>query len=56
MTIQAIKTRLTDEIPEIDEVYANTGMEGQGGGGMSPSFPGHESDDGGDDEGPQAPF
>jgi hypothetical protein len=27
-----------------------------GGGGMSPSFPGETSDDGDDDEGPQAPF
>ena len=64
MTIQAIKTRMTKEIPEINEVVARTGMEGQegmGGGesGMNPSFPGGDSrggDVGGDDEGPEAPF
>jgi Fe-S cluster biogenesis protein NfuA len=60
MTIQAIKTRMTKEIPEINEVHAMTGDEGMGGGGgMSPSFPGHEEGRGGDvesDEGPEAPF
>jgi hypothetical protein len=66
MTIQAIKSRMVKEIPEIDTVHADTGMDGGadgdlggmggGGGGMSPSFPGESSDDGGDDEGPQAPF
>jgi len=62
MTIQAIKSRMVKEIPEIETVHADTGMGGGGGGGggggMSPSFPGHEGDDGdGDgDEGPQAPF
>jgi Fe-S cluster biogenesis protein NfuA len=63
MTVQAIKTRMTKEIPEIETVNAHTGDMGGGegmaggtsGGGMSPSFPGHE-DDGGDDEGPEAPF
>jgi Fe-S cluster biogenesis protein NfuA len=62
MTIQAIKSRMTKEIPEISQVHADTGMEGGhggGGGGMSPSFPGEtrggEVDDG-NDEGPQAPF
>ncbi len=56
MTIQAIKSRMTQEIPEINTVHADTGMGGDGG-GMSPSFPGHESSDDGDvDEGPQAPF
>jgi Fe-S cluster biogenesis protein NfuA len=59
MTIQAIKTRMAKEIPEIDTVNASTGMGGSegmagGGGGMSPSFPGDSS--GGDDEGPEAPF
>jgi len=61
MTIQAIKTRMVKEIPEIEQVNANTGMGGSegmaGGGSMSPSFPGS---DGGrrdsDDEGPEAPF
>jgi Fe-S cluster biogenesis protein NfuA len=66
MTIQAIKSRMVKEIPEIDTVHADTGMDGGadgdlggmggGGGGMSPSFPGESGDDGGDDEGPQAPF
>jgi hypothetical protein len=61
MTIQAIKTRMTEEIAEIDSVHASTGMddnEGMAGGadgGMSPSFPG-ESGGSGDDEGPEAPF
>ena len=54
MTIQAIKTRMVKEIPEINQVHADTGMGG--GGGMSPSFPGETVDDGEDDEGPQAPF
>jgi len=57
MTIQAIKTRMTKEIPEIETVHASTGMGGNegmaGGAGMSPSFPGDTTDD---DEGPQAPF
>jgi len=64
MTIQAIKTRMTKEIPEINEVTARTGMDQQegmagGSGGMSPSFPGESrgGDVGGDeDEGPEAPF
>ncbi|MFB6160419.1 MAG: NifU family protein [Haloferacaceae archaeon] len=59
MTIQAIKSRMVKEIPEITEVHASTGMDGGmgGEGGMSPSFPGETTeDDGADDEGPQAPF
>jgi len=60
MTIQAIKSRMVKEIPEITQVHADTGMGGGGQGGgssMSPSFPGESSDDGReDDEGPQAPF
>ncbi|MFP9062052.1 NifU family protein [Natrialbaceae archaeon A-chndr2] len=56
MTIQAIKSRMVKEIPEITKVHAGTGMDGGAGGGMSPSFPGETVDDGGDDEGPQAPF
>jgi Fe-S cluster biogenesis protein NfuA len=56
MTIQAIKSRMVKEIPEVETVHADTGMDGGGGGGMSPSFPGETSDDGDDDEGPQAPF
>jgi len=62
MTIQAIKSRMVKEIPEITKVHADTGMEGMGGegdhgGGMEPSFPGETSDDGEtSDEGPQAPF
>lgn len=58
MTIQAIKSRMTKEIPEISTVHADTGVaagggDGMGGGNVSPSFPGESSDD---DEGPQAPF
>ena len=62
MTIQAIKSRMVKEIPEITKVHADTGMEGMGGegghdGGMEPSFPGETTDDdSGRDEGPQAPF
>jgi Fe/S biogenesis protein NfuA len=58
MTIQAIKSRMVKEIPEINKVIAETGMGGDGGmgSGMSPSFPGESSGDGDDDEGPQAPF
>ncbi|MEF8785744.1 MAG: NifU family protein [Haloarculaceae archaeon] len=60
MTIQAIKTRMTKEIPEINSVTASTGMGGNegmasGDAGMSPSFPG-ESGGSDDDEGPEAPF
>ena len=57
MTIQAIKSRMVKEIPEITEVHANTGTSDEMGdsGGMSPSFPGETSDDG-SNEGPQAPF
>lgn len=59
MTIQAIKSRMVKEIPEITKVNADTGGGGGMGGddGMSPSFPGETTDDDGDsDEGPQAPF
>ena len=59
MTIQAIKSRMVKEIPEIEQVHADTGMDGGGGGhggGMSPSFPGETTEDGDEDEGPQAPF
>ncbi|MFC4540909.1 NifU family protein [Halosolutus amylolyticus] len=58
MTIQAIKSRMVKEIPEIEKVNATTGMDGgDAGGGMSPSFPGETvDDDGSADEGPEAPF
>ena len=63
MTIQAIKSRMTQEIPEIETVHADTGMDGGtegmaggAGGGMSPSFPGPDGGGDGDDEGPEAPF
>lgn len=57
MTIQAIKSRMVKEIPEINEVHANTGMDGGGeDGGTSPSFPGETTDDASADEGPEAPF
>ncbi len=55
MTIQAIKSRMVKEIPEINEVHAQTGMGG-GDGGMSPSFPGEELNEGRDSGGPEAPF
>ena len=58
MTIQAIKHRMVKEIPEIEEVHADTGMGGGDhgrDGGMSPSFPG-ETVDNGEDDGPSAPF
>ena len=57
MTIQAIKSRMTKEIPEVNTVHAGTGM-GEESSGMSPSFPGEESegDEAEEDEGPQAPF
>jgi Fe/S biogenesis protein NfuA len=68
MTIQAIKSRMVKEIPEIERVNAETGMDdggghgaGEGGRGGSVSSsgfpdPGSTDDDGEDDEGPQAPF
>ncbi|OAQ53173.1 hypothetical protein HTG_06775 [Natrinema mahii] len=60
MTIQAIKSRMVKEIPEIEKVNASTGMDGgeEEMGGMSPSFPGEtvDDDDGEVDEGPEAPF
>ncbi len=64
MTIQAIKKRMVEEIAEIEEVHANTGMDGGGGkgagGGMGPSFPGETNDDGQDshveNESPDPPF
>jgi Fe-S cluster biogenesis protein NfuA len=64
MTIQAIKSRMVQEIPEIEVVHADTGMQGSegmsggagGGGGMTPSFPGDGESPDDDDEGPQAPF
>ena len=61
MTIQAIKSRMTQEIPEITTVHADTGMGGEAdvggrGGGMQPSFPGETNEDGGRDDGPAAPF
>lgn len=58
MTIQAIKSRMTKEIPEINKVNANTGMGGQGdkGGGMTPSFPGESTEEEEDDNTPEAPF
>jgi Fe-S cluster biogenesis protein NfuA len=63
MTIQAIKTRMTKEIPEINEVVARTGQEqgegmaGGADGGMTPSFGGDSrGGDVGGDEGPEAPF
>jgi Fe/S biogenesis protein NfuA len=61
MTIQAIKTRMTKEIPEIETVNAQTGAggghEGMSGADTGPSMPGEtRGGDIGDDEGPEAPF
>jgi len=64
MTIQAIKTRMTKEIPEIETVNAKTGTggghEGMMGADTGPSMPGEsrggDIGDDGDDEGPEAPF
>ncbi|WP_459193054.1 NifU family protein [Halosimplex sp. J119] len=64
MTIQAIKTRMTKEIPEIETVNARTGGGMGGGEGMmgadtGPSMPGESRGGeigGDDDEGPEAPF
>ena len=57
MTIQAIKSRMVKEIPEIERVHADTGMESGGhSGGSSPSFPGETTESTSSDEGPQAPF
>ncbi|MFB6137592.1 MAG: NifU family protein [Halobacteriaceae archaeon] len=59
MTIQAIKSRMTQEIAEIDTVIADTGMEGMGGGDAGPSFPGETADDAdaaSEDTTPDAPF
>ncbi|GAB7018930.1 NifU family protein [Halostagnicola sp. A-GB9-2] len=59
MTIQAIKSRMVKEIPEIEKVNAHTGAGGGGDmGGATPSFPGEtvDDDEGESDEGPAAPF
>jgi Fe-S cluster biogenesis protein NfuA len=60
MTIQAIKSRMTKEIPEIDTVHARTGMDDTGGmgGDSGPSMPGETrgGEIGESDEGPEAPF
>lgn len=47
MTIQALKVRLTAEIPEITTVHANTGMDS-----VVPSFSGRDDDA----DRPAAPF
>lgn len=52
MTIQAIKSRMVKEIPEISQVHADTGMGGSM--GHQPSFPGETLDD--DEDRPTAPF
>ncbi|WP_330630855.1 NifU family protein [Halocatena halophila] len=56
MTIQAIKSRMVAEIPEITTVNAEAGGMGGGMGDGSPSFPGEMTSDEDTDEGPQAPF
>lgn len=56
MTIQAIKSRMVKEIPEINQVHADTGMGDMGGhgGDSGPSFPGETLDE--EDNTPDAPF
>jgi Fe/S biogenesis protein NfuA len=57
MTIQAIKSRMTQEIDEIDTVHADTGMEGMGGmdgGSEQPSPFGGDED--ATETTPDAPF
>lgn len=62
MTIQAIKSRMVQEIPEINMVYAETGtmsghpIGGQEDSGMQPSFPNMGSDDDENDGKSSAPF
>ena len=58
MTIQAIKTRMTQEIPEIDTVIADTGMDGGGHGGAPETepFPGEDTAEETTDDTPEAPF
>ena len=58
MTVQAIKARMTSEIPEIDTVHASTGMAGGGGHSRGGGFPGADSGDTSEDtdDGTQAPF
>ncbi|MEF8773168.1 MAG: NifU family protein [Halobacteriales archaeon] len=50
MTVQAIKSRMVKEIPEVESVNAETGTDGDLGGGAP------LSDDDGSTEGPEAPF
>ncbi|MFB6112609.1 MAG: NifU family protein [Halodesulfurarchaeum sp.] len=40
MTVQAIKSRMSKEIPEIETVHATTGTEAMGGGGQTGSLGG----------------
>ena len=55
MTIQAIKSRMVQEIPEIERVEATTGGGGMGGMGAHPT-PGAGDSDDTDDDRPPAPF
>lgn len=54
MTIQAIKSRMTQEIPEITQVHADTG--GAAGGGESFPETNPYDDEDTDDSTPEAPF
>ncbi|AWB28109.1 NifU family protein [Halococcoides cellulosivorans] len=61
MTIQAIKSRMTEEIPEIETVHASTGMDGGMGGMGGPAASRGGDIDTGEaeesaDETPDAPF
>jgi Fe-S cluster biogenesis protein NfuA len=56
MTIQAIKSRMTQEIPEIDTVHADTGMDGMGGMGMEEESPFGDAETDATETTPDAPF
>ena len=53
MTVQAIEARMVQEIPEIDDVEARTGMVGFGGASPEPTA---ESDSNDDPDRPPSPF
>lgn len=54
MTVQAIEARMVQEIPEIDDVEAKTGMVGFGGANPDPAT--SDSTDNDDPDRPPSPF
>lgn len=57
MTVQAIKSRMAKEIPEITRVHANTGQEAMGGGSGGGPFGGSSrGGSAGGDDSTDAPF